>query len=117
MRRVIKKGLEVRTLKCPVCGQVEIQTVDEAPDCLNCGSIMDLANAEPTPKEAPKALSRRGRPPKAKEAEKMCKKCSNALVTLGNDYTCKVTMDLMDKDSECAISEKFVPGEPYGDRR
>ena len=124
MRKVIVSGKEIRTVICPICGQVEIQTTDESLFCLNCGTVMELKNDERTPKVektvSPEPAPRRGRPPKVKaleEEKKFCKTCSKALVTLGNDFTCKETMDLMNPDAECTIPSKYVSGEPFGDRR
>ena len=121
MRKVIVAGKEIRTVICPVCGQVEIQTTDESLFCQNCGTVMELKKDEVTPK-AKKPVSfesapRRGRPPKAKaleEEKKFCRTCSKALVTLGKDFTCKETMDLMGPDAECTIPSKYVQGSPFG---
>ena len=124
MRKVIVAGAEIRTVICPVCGQVEIQTTDESLLCLNCGTVMELKKYDETPKVEKVVSSeqapRRGRPPKVKvleEEKKFCRTCSKALVTLGNDFTCKETMDLMNPDAECTIPSKYVSGEPFGDRR
>lgn len=122
MRKVIVAGKKIRTVICPVCGQVEKQTPDESLFCLNCGTVMELKNDEGTPK-VEKAVTfepapRRGRPPKTKvPEEKLCSTCAKALVTLGNDFTCKETMDLMVSDAVCAIPSKYVNGKPFGDRR
>ena len=124
MRKVIVSGKEIRTVICPVCGQVEIQTTDESLFCLNCGMVMELKKYDETPKVEKVVSSdpapRRGRPPKVKaleEEKKFCKTCPKALVTLGKDFTCKETMDLVGPDAECAIPSKYVFGKPFGERR